>query len=137
MDIHEPLLAWETRTTRHSVGCNTVNGKIDGISQRGVSRVSVFASIRGNFWLDAVSILRDHFFKNRMQLPLFSLLQIGASHVFDRIGLFRIRGIVDGYEYRKMILLLWKYPETNCINLKVKISRSKIIITSKSPILLK
>lgn len=103
----------------------------------GACRVSVFASIRGNFWLDAVSILRDHFFKNRMQLPLFSLLQIGASHVFDRIGLFRIRGIVDRYEYRKMILLLWKYPETNCINLKVKISRSKIIITSKSPILLK
>lgn len=72
----------------------------------GACRVSVFAPIRGNFWLDAVSILRDHFFKNRMQLPLFSLLQIGASHVFHRIELFRIRGIVDRYEYRKVILLL-------------------------------
>lgn len=103
----------------------------------GTCRVSVFASIRGNFWLDAVSILRDHFFKNRMQLPLFSLLQIGASRVFDRIGLFRITGIVDSYEYRKMILLLWKYRETNRMNLKIKISRSETIITSNSLILLK
>lgn len=89
MDIHDSLLWYgeSLESPRHSVGYNTVDGRLMAFHKRCVSsgcfysyswkflaRRSINPSIRDLFF----SFFFSCFFKNTMQLPLFSLLQIGA-----------------------------------------------------------